>query len=187
MIKQLKSAHYGKSIAVVGSGPSALKFKGEEQISIALNAAVVIDYAWNYFCGFDTTLGQKAWWPETLKTNRIMGYELCGMVDRREQDWMFDYTGQRKIPELPYDFSELTNVGNIAIPAVEAALIMGAHRLVLYGIDLNQRVYFDNEPASAGYGVTAPRYMQTLLGLAQCDGIDVEVVGSEDCKIRLVM
>lgn len=186
MIRKLRSAHYGKSIAVIGSGPTAKKYSGKEQVAIGLNKAITLNRRFDYFMAFDTTLAANDWFPLTLDYPRILGFELSQMLAHREQDCIFRYTDKRKIPELPYDFTELTNLGNIAIPAVELALLMGAHRLVLYGIDLNQRVYFDGERGKAHYGVTAPRYMQTLLGLAQCNEIDVEVVGSEDCKINLV-
>jgi len=184
MIQQLKNRHYGKSIAVVGSGPTAIQYAGQEDIAIAINQAIALDQHFDYFQCFDTSWRDREEFGMQPEAIRILGLELSAMLTGDPESFLFRYTDKRTIPELPFDFHELTNIGNIAVPAIETALIMGAHRLVVYGIDMNQRTYYSGG-GSGKYSARIAKYLTALLCMASLQGIDVQVVGSDDCKIQI--
>ena len=95
-MKSLYNKYEGKTIALVGSGPTALSFNEEEDVAIAINGAIQLDKHFNYLCMFDTSLPQKTWFYDKPEVQRLVGSELAGMYSIDSSTCVFQYEGVKK-------------------------------------------------------------------------------------------
>lgn len=67
MIDSLRQIHAGKTIAVLGSGPSLSMFQGKEDVSIAVNGAADIKIPYDYFMCEDIRSPERPWFYSSKK------------------------------------------------------------------------------------------------------------------------
>jgi hypothetical protein len=186
-IKKLIGKHEGKSIALVGSGPTALLYSGVEDVSMAINGAIQADRAFDYHIMFDVSLHKKSWFYHDNKAKRIIGYELASQysIDRRKE-YVFHYTSERADPVFDRELTSLSSVDNIAVCAVEMAITMGATTINLYGIDMAEREYFyeDVTKPTGRYSMRTVEFLNKLFALCKANGVEVNIYGSESCRLN---
>lgn len=209
MIQTLKNRHENKTIAIIGSGETALQYKGEEDISIALNGAIQLEQRIDYSMMFDTSLFRAGFFNIRPEIPRIMGCGLAplspllyqGLPDEKIRKIKgssvteFDYPDPkpphvyfkyitRQAPVFDKEMTCLSSVGNIAIPALETAIIMGASEIHIYGVDMNKRVrFYEGFKDLGSYCGISARYMNSLIELAEKNGIIIRVARSEGSKV----
>jgi len=158
-----------------------------------------------YWMMFDGGIVQRRepWLISNLRTIPlvlVIGFEFHRELARASlapvsPDWLieFDYQAKsgpeqnpaRMVPVFDRGMTELTNNGNVAICGVETAIIMGAARIGLYGIDLAQRKHFDGVRGEGAYHPGVAEYMNGLLRLCVENGMEVKVCGSPECQIEV--
>jgi hypothetical protein len=164
MICTLYDKHPGASIAIVGTGPSASGFLAEEDICIALNAAIQMPFRFSYHMMYDKNCPKFPMWTFPSEATKVIGANIAGehpdlydeihmsitQMNCKHSDWLeahppkhphvwFYY--RRNVAPLFDRDNILTHKGTIAHPATLLAFQMGAASIRLYGIDLKSRGY----------------------------------------------
>jgi hypothetical protein len=215
MIQNLKDKHAGKSIAIIGSGPTARMYREKEDIAIALNGSILLDKKIDYFMAFDCSVPNLEYYYHNKNITRLLGANIVSLdrivypdlMDRQRKIitgcyvnetnfhllsnapksphsyWFFKF---RKEPIFDRLMTQLSASGNISFPAVEAAIIMGASRINLYGVDLSKRGYF-YAPVSGNksYDRKRPIFMNALLSLCLSNNISIGVCRGVNSRITV--
>lgn len=71
VIASLKNKHQGECIAILGSGPSLLNYRGDAEVSIAVNGAAAIDHSYSYFVCGDKLSPARPWFQLSRKCGAI--------------------------------------------------------------------------------------------------------------------
>jgi len=217
MIQNYRDLYAGKVIAVIGSGPTAIKYSGKEDIAIVLNGAINLAAKTDYFMGFDLSIPELSYYYSNTAITRLVGANIVSMdrivypdlLDRQRKIlrgghvtenefhlsnivpksphgyWFFQ---TRKSPIFDKGMMYLSAMGNISVPGVETAIIMGAKRINLYGIDLGKRGYFyapSNSKQIKAYQPQRSKFMNDLLTLCLQNGIEIGVCRGQTSRVTV--
>jgi hypothetical protein len=208
MIQTLYNKHPHSTIAIVGSGPSALKYSHAEDIGIALNGALNLDADFDYFQGFDIGICARDYFYKNTKPTRIIGVGLAPMdkilyPDATTRSVVRGHTiretslGLPTPPHLYFRYEKKTTpnfnrhlqilsaAGNIVVCSIETALIMGADEIHLYGIDLSRRMYFYENVPHGSYIARVSDYVNDQLSMCEDNGVVIKVCRSKDSAIKI--
>ena len=162
MLSNLVDRHRDASVAIVGSGPQAMMYEGNCDISIAVNGAALLGHRFNYFMCGDQYSHTRDWFCVNCSEVRIiaalvasMDHQLYPMerfgnlnrvaVPAHEQDnvqnlprpvpphLIYLYGSFFSAPNLRKHMDALMYGGTIACCAAQFAYIMGASSISLYG------------------------------------------------------
>jgi len=170
MLTRFHGLHAGATLALIGSGPTALNYQAAEDVAIVLNGAVLIEQPFHYFLGIDHRLPERPYWNITRGETRIIGALIAGADPRLypggrhepvtvARNVIADEWLEAHPPQDPHCFAYhvrefappdyaaplpdwLTHGGNVAHCGLEVAYRMGAAQINMYGIDMGEREYF---------------------------------------------
>ena len=206
MIEQFRDIAKGKTLALVGSGDSALKYEGKEDISIVLNGGIMLPYEFDYFLGFDGRLPTRDYFYESRSAIRIIGASIAKQdkmlyPDREEikvgnvpsaityDEWLEANEPQEPHAWFYYEKSDrarlsenniLYHNGNVAHTGLGFAELLNPDHITIYGIDLNMRKYFYNDKRLGGtYGMPKAQWMNGMI----MDMANVSIVGGDNCRL----
>ena len=213
MIQTLKDKHKGATIAIIGSGPTANVYCEKEDIAIALNGAIQLDKKIDYFMAFDNSVPYLNYYYTSKKATRLIGANIASvdkvlypnLPDRQRKliigsnvtevnfhlkslkpvsPHLYWYFQLRREPVFNPDVTYLSAMGNICVPAIEAAVIMGCSTMHIYGIDLGKRGYFYGA-RKGNYDVRRANYTNSMLTLCINNGINVRVSRGSTSRITV--
>lgn len=169
MISLLEDAHKGKSVSVIGSGPSATLYDESTDISIGVNGAALLGKHLDYFLCGDHNAYKHEWFIKKCATTRIIA-RLVASLDYQLYPEEFDGVITRQsvkmgegkgkglqelpcpiYPHLIYNYryyapgrlkknnNMLLAGGTISCCAVQLAYIMGCSELHLYGCNFKHK------------------------------------------------
>jgi hypothetical protein len=207
MIHTLYNKYPHSTIAIVGSGPSALKYSHKEDIGIALNGALSLDAQFDYFEAFDIGVFNRSYYYHNIAPVRIIGAGLAAMdtvlypdktaravirghtvlkvLDAPVEPHLYFRYEKRSKPIFDRGLQILSASGNIVVCAIETALIMGASELHLYGVGLSTRKYFYENAPRDRYPTRVAGYVNDQLALCESNGVTIRIARDRDCAVKV--
>lgn len=208
MIKTLHNIHVGASIAVVGSGPTAINFvESKTDISIGVNGAAKLGKHFNYFMCGDVKSPTYDWFNIDCSNVRVIA-KMIASSDKTlypvdlfpniarvavvtakqntvklpcpvEPHRTFTYKWY-KLDRLKKDMNYLMFGGTISCCAVQLAYVMGASRIVLYGCGFTSvgNHYFYHTRRPGSISESQRATMSTVINEVRKRGVKVEIVGN---------
>lgn len=165
MLEQLFQTAPDAEIAIIGSGPSAVRFDGSADISIAVNGAAMLGATFDFFMYGDRQAPHRSWSTIDCARCRIVAHHVAA-TDRflyPDSDFPFldrsanvQSADQELLPApvpphlhfqyRPFVVGQISRKneflmfgGTIACCAVQLAYAMGASRLKLFGCEFSHR------------------------------------------------
>ena len=208
MIKALHNIHKGATIAVVGSGPTAIDFvKSESTISIGVNGAAKLGKRFDYFICGDVRSSVFDWFSIDCSKTRVIA-KLTASLDNIlyptalfpdikrvavattkqssvklpppiEPHLTFEYRWY-KPKRLKKDMNFLMFGGTISCCAVQLAYIMGAAKIVLYGCNFTNtgKHYFYHTHRPGTISTSQRTVMNAVIKEIREHGIQFKFIGN---------
>jgi hypothetical protein len=207
MIQSLFNVHKGATIAVVGSGPTAVDFiKGRSDISIGVNGAAKLGKCFDYFMCGDAKSSTYDWFGIDCSKIRVIA-KLTAAVDRilypqiefPELKRLVVSTAKQGTINLPppinphltfmyrwwkpqrlkVDANYLMFGGTISCCAVQLAYIMGASKIILFGCGFNStgKHHFYNTNRPGSISESQRRVMNEVINELRNRDIYFSIVG----------
>jgi uncharacterized Rossmann fold enzyme len=207
MIKSLHNIHKGATIAIVGSGPTAVEFiKSKCDISIGVNGAAKLGKKFDYFICGDVRSSTYDWFSIDCSKIRVIA-KLTAAPDKiLYPDVLFPTITRAAVvtakqnnivlplpiePHLTFmykwyksdrlkpDMNYLMFGGTISCCAVQLAYVMGATKIVLYGCGFNSigKHYFYHTSKPGTISDSQRTVMSAVINELKKRGIQFENVG----------
>jgi hypothetical protein len=206
MIKSLHGIHKGETIAIVGSGPTATRFLGQESTSIGVNGAAKLGKRFKYFMCGDARSPHFDWFSIDCSAVRIIAkltaapdkilypLELFPDIKRvavatakqntvklpspvePHRTFMYKWYKPERLKE---DMNYLMFGGTISCCAVQLAYLMGASRIVLYGCGFTSigRHYFYQTRRPGSISDSQRTVMNAIISEIRKRGVQFQIVG----------
>jgi hypothetical protein len=208
MIKTLRNIHAGMTIAIVGSGPTAIDFvENKTDISIGVNGAAKLGKRFNYFMCGDVKSPTYDWFNIDCSDTRVIakmiassdkilypdesypGITRIAVVTAKQNTIQlpcpvsphrtFMYKWY-KLDRLKKDMNYLMFGGTISCCAVQLAYVMGASKIVLYGCGFTNigNHYFYHTRRPGSISESQRITMSTVINEVRKRGVKIEIVGN---------
>jgi hypothetical protein len=207
MIKSLHGIYKGATVAIVGSGPTAVEFKNQHDLSIGVNGAAKLGKRFNYFMCGDARSSFNDWFNIDCSAIRVIA-KLTASVDKilyppdlfPDLERLIVPTAKQstiKIPppiephrtfmykwwkpdRLKIDMNYLMFGGTISCCAIQLAYVMGAAKIVLYGCGFNSvgRHYFYHTPRPGSISDSQRTVMNTVISEIRKRGVQFQIIGA---------
>ena len=206
MIRSLLGIYKGATVAIVGSGPTAVAFKHSKAVSIGVNGAAKLGKRFDYFMCGDTRSSSYDWFNIDCSRVRVIA-KLTAAPDKilyppalfpdikrvaaptakqnsvilpppAKPHITFMYKWY-KPDRLKLDMNYLMFGGTISCCAVQLAYIMGASKIVLYGCGFTNtgKHYFYHTPRPGSISDSQRTVMSTVIKELMKRGIQFEIIG----------
>jgi hypothetical protein len=211
MIKALHGIHKGETIAVVGSGPTAIEFKNQH-LSIGVNGAAKLGKRFDYFMCGDARSSAFDWFNIDCSRVRVIAkltaapdkilYPIDLFQDIKRTAVITAKQSSVKLPppvephltfmyrwyksdRLKSDMNYLMFGGTISCCAVQLAYLMGATKIVLYGCGFNSvgRHYFYHTPRPGSISASQRAVMNAVISEIRKRGVQFQIVGETTLDI----
>jgi len=209
---RFKNIHKGKSIAIIGSGPSAILYDEDQDISIGVNGASRLGPHFTYYMCGDSCSDKRDWFFVNCSDVRIIGNVIATMDEIIFPSEMFPKIDRfsvkvlnnprlKNVPEpikphfvFPYqmiygktmskDQKYLYAGATISGCALQMAHIMGSTDIHLYGCDFthDQGKYFYNTENHGFVRDSQLKEMKSLINKLKDIGLTITVHG--DSKLN---
>ena len=205
MLKQLFQSAPDSKIAIIGSGPSAVQFDGNCDISIAVNGAAMLPTKFDYFMYGDRQAPERSWSQPDCASRRVVAHHVAA-TDRLlypevdfpdlERTARPQSANQTLLPPpahphlyfqyRPFDVDQISRQNNflmyggtISCCAVQLAYMMGASRLELFGCEFSHRDgnYFQKFSHVGSVSDRQYQAMQSTLKKIRDEGVKVTAYG----------
>lgn len=207
LISSLAGKHCESKTAVIGSGPTASLYRGDCDISIAVNGAALLPYRFNYFMCGDVTSPERNWFYVDCADIRVIA-DLVATCDKKLYP-VSKYPKIKRItthqhlrcnlgtvpnPEPPHivfsycpfkaeklsrqnDF--LMYGGTVSCCALQLAWIMGAKKIDIYGCPFSHSAgsYFYHCGDPGAVTKSQKDVMQSVIDIIRAD-TEVNIVGN---------
>jgi hypothetical protein len=207
MIKSLYKIHDNKTIAVVGSGPTAVDFlHSSADISIGVNGAAKLGKKFDYFMCGDVRSSSYDWFEVDCSRVRIIAKLTASLdkilypldifpdIERAAVITTKQHTLNLPVPIEPHltfvykwhkpgrlqqDMNFLMFGGTISCCAVQLAYIMGASKIVLYGCNFTSRGkhYFYSTRRPGSISDSQRTVMNTVINEVKERGVQIQIIG----------
>jgi hypothetical protein len=195
MINSLRDTHKGSTISVVASGPSAVLYDGQGDVSIGVNGAAMLGPVFDYFLCGDAKSSECDWFHINCSKARVIArliaskdyqlypehiykYRLRSMPPPVSPHKTFKY-GYYNREKLALDKPRLLYGGTISCCAIQLAKLMGASRIVLFGCNFshNSGQYFYKANKIGSVSRSQTYVMQDVINVLRTGGIQIDIVG----------
>lgn len=206
MISELYNRHQGCRVAVVGSGPTAGLFRGDCDISIAVNGAALLPHRFAYFMCGDPNSHLNDWFKADCADTRViadlvatqdrqlypdnMYYGLLRMAVPQHEHSKLGILPPPQSPHLIYTYRAFngdrlakTNTylmygGTISCCALQLAWVMGAAIVDIYGCPFTHGSgsYFYHSSYVGAVSGSQLRVMQEVIDRLR-ESININIIG----------
>lgn len=210
--KRFRNIHCGKSIAIVGSGPSAILYSDNHDISIGVNGASKLGPHYNYYMCGDSHSFNRDWFNINCSDVRVIGNVVATMdkiiypqsVYGNMERFFVRTLDNEKLNKIPdpiephfvYKYKMIYNKeiskkqeylyagATISGCALQLAYMMGSHDIHLYGCDFthDNGKYFYETNANGFIRDSQLYEMKKLIDVIKKNGINISIHG--DSKLN---